>query len=227
MAVRRLVLMNEDVYKNALKCLNQEAATRAAERTLWYEKDNIRGVAQRTEAPVGLKATPQRPAQVADSYDTADEPAEVTPPVELVQTPTHVSEASSVVTTGQPLQPNTKNIPLAQRKKYYGLLRKIQASKRVSVDSDGRIIFLGEPAIPNSSFTSLMQSLFVTSASADEAVGRGRLLTELKLLGVKPADVASKSARLFLRDVQAGRGRLLYKLARPPGKHTKVLRLYK
>jgi hypothetical protein len=246
MAFRRLVLMGEDVYKNALKCMEKEALARTAERTIWYEKDNVRGVAQKSNVPIAERielptqdAALHVPAPHEDTPDTVHDPvrvpgrepereqtpsAEQTPSVELVETPTHVEDV--VVQPSEeflPPKPNTKDIPISQRKKYFSVFRKVLSSKRILVDSEGRLVIAGEGTTPNSSFHKLMRSLF--TASGDEPVGFRRFLEELKGIGVKPNEVVSQFARLALRDVQHGRGHK--GIISPPGKRLKVLRVYK
>jgi hypothetical protein len=252
---RRLVLMNEDTYKGALKCLEKEALARTTAQTLWYEKNGTSGDVRRVSVPMEERMSIQRSSSLSDMNDSAayeasivsTEPEQVLPTnnghtsMRAAELPdasaTHnVSLRNSSAKPDQEdvemhfLTSNRKGIPNIHISKYDSLFRKLRLSNDIHVDEKNQVILDGRSAISGSDFHQLMRSMFVTSSISNRAVGRDSFLEALKRVGVRHTDVSSQSAKVALRDtpVQAGRGRFVASAhTYPPGKRIRVLRVYK
>jgi hypothetical protein len=253
---RRLVLLSEDVYKSAMKCMEKDAINRAADHTLWYSKDVDDGTVHRAEKvqiqdrTAGTTSTaPAAPtesrvpavARIAKTTDTRDvsilqnTPPRVTAPVQLpdeeaLSAPTSPVEPPAVIASEEPrLLPTTnrKDIPMQHRKKYDALFRKLQNTGRFHVDSNGQAILGDSRAIEGSNYNKLMRSLFVSSAVSDSAVGRQQFLEAVRNVGVRASEVSSQSARLFLlRGGDQGGRGYSTGFVTPPGKRVRILRVY-
>jgi hypothetical protein len=59
-AFQRYVLLSEDAYRGAVRCMEKEALARATEHSAWFERD---GALRRIEPPDRLEPAPQQQQQ--------------------------------------------------------------------------------------------------------------------------------------------------------------------
>lgn len=225
---RRLVLMSEDTFKSALRCLEKDALAKTTERTLWYEKNASRGTLRRLDVPIERRMDADYATDRVDTSALHVEPdgvgsmdrtvrAEQVAPVRNVLPPPPIEhaddraadpdtlslteeavEAPPVEETRQMPTSNRKELPEQYRKKYDALYRKLRLSEKIQVDRNNQVIINGRSPIQGSNFHHLMRSMFVSSAHSENAVGRREFLDMLKSVGVQHSEVSSKSARLVL-----------------------------
>lgn len=237
---RRLVLLNEDVYKSALQCMEEGAVSRMAERAIWYDKSASRGdirrdylhgdVAPAERAPPPVPPPSARPAStsVLPSTSTADQPElAVEPEPESAPAREHeevATEPEAPTTELHLPTPNRKDVPANHLKKYDTLFRKLRQTGLFHVDESGHVVIGDSPPIRGSNFHKLMRSMFVTSFASDRTIGRREFLTALKGAGVRASEVSSQSAKAALA-AQGGMGRIM-KRKGPPGQREHILRVY-
>lgn len=235
---RRLVLLNEDVYKTALQCMEEGAVSRMAERTQWYEKNTARGTVSRdylyrdttsTERlpPTDSARTPTAPSTPVSSLpstSTAIGPLSVTEPerepLEAVTAATHTEDLRGDLNIPTS---NRKDIPDIHLKKYDALLKRLRLSAQVHVTSAGQVVFGQAPPIAGSNFHKLMRSMFVSSFASDRTAGRREFLRALRDFGVRATEVSSQTAKAAL-SAQGGSGST--KRKGPPGRRQRILRVY-
>ena len=239
---RRLVLVNEDAYRDALQCMEEAEVLRMDARTVRYDKDNATGVVRRDLSDRYMART-SRPTSHLPPAHLPPDPAP-SPPLHSASTTVRTGTVSASVTEPmlvgeetdvahdeptdlQPVirlpAPNRKDIPAIHLKKYDALFKKLRLSKQFQVDVAGRAVLGEAPPIAGSNFHKLMRSMFVTSLEADRAVGRREFVNALRDLGVRASEISSQSAKSALAP-QGGSGNV--KRKGPPGRRLRILRVY-
>ncbi len=239
---RRLVLVNEDAYRDALQCMEEAEVLRMDARTVRYDKDNATGVVRRDLSDRYMART-SRPTSHLPPAHLPPDPAP-SPPLHSASTTLRTGTMSASVTEPmlvgeetdvahdeptdlQPVirlpAPNRKDIPAIHLKKYDALFKKLRLSKQFQVDVAGRAVIGEAPPIAGSNFHKLMRSMFVTSLEADRAVGRREFVNALRDLGVRASEISSQSAKSALAP-QGGSGNV--KRKGPPGRRLRILRVY-
>ncbi len=239
---RRLVLVNEDAYRDALQCMEEAEVLRMDARTVRYDKDNATGVVRRDLSDRYMART-SRPTSHLPPAHLPPDPAP-SPPLHSASTTLRTGTMSASVTEPmlvgeetdvahdeptdlQPVirlpAPNRKDIPAIHLKKYDALFKKLRLSKQFQVDVAGRAVLGEAPPIAGSNFHKLMRSMFVTSLEADRAVGRREFVNALRDLGVRASEISSQSAKSALAP-QGGSGNV--KRKGPPGRRLRILRVY-
>jgi len=245
-AFRRLVLVNEDVYKRAVQCMEEDAVARMSERTVWYEKSGPEGVVRRdynhgdvdnvrsanplltvreTSPPIPTAPAFSPPASVLPtvlfSPNTAEQPVRHVSESESAPEMVREQESSELILPTS----NRKDVPAIHRNKYDALFRKLRKSGMFHVDSSGNLAIGDTAPIPGTNFHKLMRSMFVSSFSSDNTAGRREFLNALKGAGIRASEVSAQSARSALA-VQAGSGKFVKRRAGPPGCRVNILRVY-
>ncbi len=240
---RRLVLVNEDAYRDALQCMEEAEVLRMDARTVRYDKDNATGVVHRDLSDRYMARTSRPTSHLPPAHNPPD-PAP-SPPLRSASTAVRTGTVSASVTEPMLVDeesdvahdeptaalhpdirlptPNRKDIPAIHLKKYDSLFKKLRLSKQFQVDVSGHAVLGEAPPIAGSNFHKLMRSMFVTSLEADRAVGRREFVNALRDFGVRASEVSSQSAKAALAP-QGGSGNV--KRKGPPGRRLRILRVY-